>query len=65
MFTGIYRCFIGKSGCGDFKFMGIVTCNAHKCNWEMWVSSNSYITLHYIIFFANFLTVFAGISGYK
>ena len=24
MFTGIYKCFIGKSGCRDFKFMGIV-----------------------------------------
>ena len=23
MFTGIYRVFMGKSKCGDFKFMGI------------------------------------------
>ena len=26
MFAGIYRGFIGKSECGDFKFMGIA-CN--------------------------------------
>ena len=40
----------------------VLTCNPHNYNGEIWVSSNSYITL---FFFANFLTFFVGFSGYK
>ena len=35
-----------------------VTCNPHKCNGEMWVSGNSYITLFFLQISSQFLRGF-------
>ena len=35
MFAGIYRDFAGKSGCGDFKFMGIACKPANPVMFEV------------------------------
>ena len=69
IFTGIYRVFIGKSKCGDFKFLGIACYilaipvilksprSDFHCNNKLWgnhVSNN--------IMFGNIPVKFAGIS---
>ena len=57
MFAGIYRDFVGKSECGDFKFTGIACIPEIPVIFEV----NTFCGL--LIYYSNFLIIFAGITG--